>query len=158
MYPRILSITQLVKHRSLFLLGPRQTGKSTLLRHTYPKARYVDLLEANTFRELSAYHETLRQSLRPAEKLIVIAEVRKLPSLPDEAQVLIGRDKTLRFIFTGSSARKLRRGQANLLAGRAWFCRLHPLVSKEVNYEVLDRRLNVGSLPAVLNSPDPQKT
>jgi len=155
MYPRILNITQLVRHRSLFLLGPRQTGKSTLLRHTFPKARYIDLLEANTFRELSAYPETLRQSLKPEEKLIIIDEVQKLPFLLDEAQALIDRDKSLRFIFTGSSARKLRRGHANLLAGRAWFCRLHPLISKEVNYEALTRRLNVGSLPAVLDSPDP---
>jgi predicted AAA+ superfamily ATPase len=155
MYPRILNVAQLVKHRSLFLLGPRQTGKSTLLRHTFPEARYIDLLEANTFRELSAYPETLRQSLKPAEKLIIIDEVQKLPALLDEAQALIDRDKTIRFILTGSSARKLRRGKANLLAGRAWFCRLHPLVSREISGEFLDRRLNTGSLPAVLDSADP---
>ena len=155
MYDRILNLPQLIKNRSLFLVGPRQTGKSTLLRRTFPQARYIDLLEANTFRELSAYPETLRQSLKPADKLIIIDEVQKLPSLLDEAQALIDRNKTLRFIFTGSSARKLRRGQANLLAGRAWFCRLHPLVSKEADYEALNRRLNFGSLPAVLDSQDP---
>ncbi len=155
MYPRILDLTQLVKHRSLFLLGPRQTGKSTLLRHVFPEARYVDLLEANTFRELSAYPETLRQSLKPAEKLIIVDEVQKLPALLDEAQALIDRDKDIRLILTGSSARKLRRGHANLLAGRAWFCRLHPLVSGEVNGKYLDRRLNTGSLPAVIDSADP---
>ncbi|MBM3789769.1 MAG: ATP-binding protein [Acidobacteria bacterium] len=155
MYPRILNLPQLVKHRSLFLLGPRQTGKSTLLRSTFPEARFVDLLEANTFRELSAYPETLRQSLQPTEKLIVIDEVQKLPALLDEAQAIIDRDKTIRFILTGSSARRLRRGQANLLAGRAWFCRLHPLVSAEVGGISLIRRLNTGSLPAVLDSADP---
>jgi len=155
MYPRVLALKELVKHRSLFLLGPRQSGKSTLLRHTFPDARYVDLLEANTFRELSAYPESLRQSLTPADKLVVIDEVQKLPSLLDEAQALIDRDKTLRFILTGSSARKLKRGQANLLAGRAWFARLHPLVSCEVSFEQLNRRLNYGSLPAVFDSPHP---
>lgn len=155
MYPRIQDLAGLVKQRSLFLLGPRQTGKSTLLRHTFPDARYVDLLEDNTFRELSAYPESLRQSLKPAERLIIIDEVQKLPALLDEVQAMLDRDKGLRFILTGSSARKLRRGRANLLAGRAWFCRLHPLVSPEVGYGDLARRLNVGSLPAVLDSPNP---
>jgi len=75
--------------------------------------------------------------------------------LLDEVQALIDRNKVLRFILTGSSARKLRRGKANLLAGRAWFSRLHPLVSKEIGYGFLDRRLNRGSLPAVLDSANP---
>ena len=131
MYKRVLDLKQLVKGRSLFLLGPRQTGKSTLLRRTFPEARYIDLLEANTFRELSAYPETLRQSIRPEEKLIVIDEIQKLPALLDEAQAMIDRNKALRFIFTGSSARKLKGGHANLLAGRAWVARLHPLVFSE---------------------------
>src|SRR5690606_2855755 len=134
----------LASHRSLFLLGPRQTGKSTLVRTTFPEARYVDLLEANTFRELSAYPETLRQTLRPAEALVIIDEVQKLPALLDEVQALIDRDKRLRFVLTGSSARKLKRGRANLLAGRAWFAHLHPLVWPEVRNQPLARRLNVG--------------
>jgi predicted AAA+ superfamily ATPase len=140
----------------LFLFGPRQTGKSTLLRQRFPNARYVDLLEANTFRELSAYPESLRQSLTPADRLVIIDEVQKLPALLDEVQALIDRNKSLRFILTGSSARKLKRGQANLLAGRAWFARLHPLVSREVGGERLTRRVNVGSLPAVFDSPHPR--
>ncbi len=157
MYKRVLDLPDLVRDRSIFLLGPRQTGKSTLLRQTFPDARYIDLLEADTFRELSAFPETLRQSLRPADRLVVIDEVQKLPILLDEAQALIDRNKALRFVFTGSSARKLKRGQANLLAGRAWFCRLHPLVSPELSYEGFDRRLNVGSLPAVFDSPRPNE-
>jgi hypothetical protein len=87
---RILDLPGLSKQRSLFLLGPSQTGKSTLLRHTFPDARYVDLLEANTFRELSAFPETLRQSLKPTEGLIIIDEVQKLPALLDEVQALTG--------------------------------------------------------------------
>lgn len=154
MYKRALDLKQLVKGRSLFLLGPRQTGKSTLLRQTFPDARYVDLLEANTFRELSAYPETLRQTIRPEEKLIIIDEIQKLPALLDEAQAMIDRNKSIRFIFTGSSARKLKRGHANLLAGRAWMARLHPLISSEAPDVGLDRRLNRGSLPAVLGSAD----
>ncbi len=110
--------------------------------------------EADTFRELTAYPETLRQSLTGAERLIIIDEIQKLPALLDEAQALIDRNPSLRFIFTGSSARKLRRGRANLLAGRAWVAALHPLVSLEAGPGSLIRRLNVGSLPAILDSPD----
>ncbi|MGE3842363.1 MAG: ATP-binding protein [Vicinamibacterales bacterium] len=157
MYRRCLSVRDLVAARSLFLLGPRQTGKSTLLRQTFPEARYVDLLEANTFRELSGYPETLRQSLSPSETLVIIDEVQKLPLLLDEVQALIDRNASLRFILTGSSARKLRRGHANLLAGRAWFARLHPLVSPEVDYQRLTRRLNVGGLPAVFDAAQPHE-
>jgi predicted AAA+ superfamily ATPase len=154
MYARILNLKDLISRKSLFLLGPRQTGKSTLLRMTFPEARFVDLLEANTFRELSLHPESLRESLKPRDRLIIIDEVQKLPVLLDEAQSMMDKNKSLRFIFTGSSARKLKYGRANLLAGRAWFCRLHPLVSAETNFEKLNRRLNVGSLPAILDSPD----
>lgn len=157
MYKRRIDLESLLRHKSLFLLGPRQTGKSTLLRHQFPSARYVDLLEADTFRQLSAYPETLRQSLTPADRLIVIDEVQKLPSLLDEVQLLIDRDSSLRFILTGSSARKLRGGQANLLAGRAWTTHLHPLVSPELSYEKLERRLSFGSLPAVFDSALPDE-
>lgn len=155
MRPRLLSIRDLIRQRSLLLFGPRQTGKSTLLRHTFPEARYFDLLEADTFRQLSAYPETIRQRLTPADRLIIIDEVQKLPMLLDEVQALIDRNRNLRVILTGSSARKLTRGRANLLAGRAWFARLHPLVSAELPASALTRRLNVGSLPAVFDSQAP---
>lgn len=153
MYSRALALRPLVEKRSLFLFGPRQTGKTTLLRHTFPDAHYVNLLEANTFRELSAFPESLRQTVSPRQRLVIVDEVQKLPSLLDEAQAMIDRNSRLRFIFTGSSARKLRAGRANLLAGRAWVARLHPLVSSEVPSASLTRRLNVGSLPAMLDSP-----
>lgn len=157
MYRRALTLAPLVAERSLFLFGPRQTGKSTLLRHTFPHARFVDLLEADTFRQLSAYPETLRQSLTRDERLIIVDEVQKLPALLDEAQAVIDRDPHVRFIFTGSSARKLRGGRANLLAGRAWTARLHPLVSAELPQAALMRRLEVGSLPAVFDSAHPRE-
>lgn len=156
MYPRLLDIPDLVQHRSLFLFGPRQTGKSTLLRSTFPDGRYVDLLEADTYRQLSAYPETLRQSLTAKDRLIIIDEIQKLPGLLDEVQAVIDRDKTRRFILTGSSARKLKRGGANLLAGRAWIARLHPLVVPELGGRAdLLRRLSYGSLPAIYDSARP---
>jgi predicted AAA+ superfamily ATPase len=159
MYNRKLQITDILDRKSVFLLGPRQTGKSTYLRQRFPEARYVDLLEADTFRELSSFPETLRQSLLPSDKLIVIDEIQKLPSLLDEIQLLIDRNKDLRFILTGSSARKLKRGAANLLGGRAHFINFHPLVSPELGggeSRVLDR-CNVGALPGIIDSPDAKR-
>ena len=152
MYSRVLDLKGVIKKRSIFLFGPRQTGKSTLLRTIFPEARFVDLLEADTFRRLSVKPEELRQSLLPQEKLVIIDEVQKLPSLLDEVQLLMDRNKDLRFILTGSSARKLKRGKANLLGGRAWFVNLHPLVSTELGFSRLINRLNVGSLPGIIDS------
>jgi predicted AAA+ superfamily ATPase len=128
MYRRIIGLEQLLVHRSLFLFGARQTGKSTLVHHRFADAVFFDLLEADTFRELSARPEYMRQTVTPGTRLVVIDEVQKLPGLLDEVHLMIERDKELRFLLTGSSARKLRRGGANLLAGRAWVTHLHPLV------------------------------
>jgi predicted AAA+ superfamily ATPase len=71
----------LLKERAFFLLGPRQTGKSTLLKTVFPNCHNIDLLEADTFRELSAFPESMRQRLTPADRLIIIDEIQKLPSL-----------------------------------------------------------------------------
>lgn len=157
MYPRSLHLHDLIKQKSLFLLGPRQTGKSTLLRHVFPESRYVDLLEADTFRELSTFPETLRQRVQANEKLVIIDEIQKLPSLLDEVQLMIDRNKDLRFILTGSSERKLRRGGANLLGGRALFLHLHPLISAELGQDRILDRCNWGSLPSILDSLTPKR-
>lgn len=156
MYARTLQIEASIIRKSVFLLGPRQTGKSTLLRQRFPEARYVDLLEADTFRELSTFPETLRQRLTPADRLIIIDEIQKLPRLLDEVQLLIDRNPQLRFLLTGSSARKLRHGSANLLGGRALFHSLHPLTSAEVG---VDRWMDLcrwGGLPPIFDSPAPK--
>ncbi len=155
MYNRIVDLKSLIRRKSFFLFGPRQTGKSTLLRHLFPEATFVDLLEANTFRELAARPESLRQSLLPQNQtLLIIDEIQKLPALLDEVQLLLDRNKCLRVILTGSSARKLKRGNANLLGGRAWTCPLHPLVAPELPDHSLERRINRGGLPAVFSSDD----
>jgi predicted AAA+ superfamily ATPase len=151
-----LELSGLISRKSIFLLGPRQTGKSTFLKTTFPQAKYVDLLAADTFRELSRFPESLRQSLQPHETLVIIDEIQKLPTLLDEVQLLIDRNKDLRFILTGSSARKLRRGRANLLGGRAVFTHFHPLVCPELGFARSIDRMNWGSLPAVIDSPNPR--
>jgi predicted AAA+ superfamily ATPase len=154
-YNRIVDLKSLVARKSFFLFGPRQTGKSSLLRLLFPEATYIDLLEADTFRELTARPESLRQSLLPAhQSLLIVDEIQKLPMLLDEIQLLLDRNKSLRAILTGSSARKLKRGNANLLGGRAWSCSLHPLVSPEIPEGSLVQRLNRGGLPAIYSSED----
>jgi predicted AAA+ superfamily ATPase len=152
MYPRALNLREIVQRKSIFLLGPRQTGKSTLVRQAFPEAAVYDLLEADTFRELTARPEYIRQTLSPQQRFLIVDEIQKLPALLDEIQLLIDRNKQLRVILTGSSARKLKRGAANLLGGRAWVCRLHPLVSAELEEPRLLERLNRGSLPAIIDS------
>ncbi|RMG44654.1 MAG: ATP-binding protein [Candidatus Dadabacteria bacterium] len=154
-YDRILNISRILEQRSVFLFGPRQTGKTTYLKKYYPDSVYYNLLEADVFRDLSLRPELIRQRLRGTEKIIIIDEVQKLPVLLDEVHLLIESHKNLRFILTGSSARKLKRGGVNTLAGRAWKVPFYPLVSKELNYERLDDRLATGSLPAVINSASP---
>lgn len=157
MFSRIIDIQSALEHKSLFLFGPRQTGKSTLLRSTFPTAKYYDLLHDDIFRELSANPEIIRQALMPEDRLIIIDEVQKLPRILDEVHSMIESRKDLRFILTGSSARKLRRGAANLLGGRAWTRHLHPLVSPELNFGRLADRLNFGGLPAIIDSPFPKE-
>jgi predicted AAA+ superfamily ATPase len=159
-YPREITkkIVNDLQHRSILLLGPRQTGKSTLLRAAFPKAHYIDLLESDTFREFSLRPELLREQFNlNDQKLTVIDEIQKIPELFDEVQSLIDRNPEARFILTGSSARKLKRGQANLLGGRLWTRHLHPLTSCEFNPSELEKVLKYGALPRVLRSPDPKR-
>lgn len=147
----------MLKHSSLFLFGPRQTGKTSYLKEIFPTAKFYNLLDQRTFRQLSAYPEELRQTLNKTDRLVIVDEVQKLPVLLDEVQDLIEQDKELRFILTGSSARKLMSGRANLLGGRALLCKMHPLVYPEFDTHDLDRRLCFGSLPAVYLSEIPEE-
>jgi predicted AAA+ superfamily ATPase len=153
MIRRIIQFDNLLTHRSIFLFGPRQVGKSTFLKAQYPEAKFYNLLQADTFKELTARPELIRRSLTEEDNLIVIDEIQKLPSLLDEVQGMMTDRPSLRFILTGSSARKLKRGGANLLAGRALLQRLHPLVYPEIREIDLLQRINRGNLPAILNSP-----
>ncbi len=157
MYQRILPIRAAARERSLFLFGPRQTGKTTLLRLEFPQAPFYSLIEADTFRELSARPERIRQRLTGREQHVVIDEIQKLPALLNEVQAMLDRNPKLRVVMSGSSARSLRRGGVNLLGGRARVAHLFPLVSPEVDYARLDERLSYGSLPAILDSSSPHE-
>lgn len=153
MYARCLDLRAILKKKSVLLLGPRQTGKSTLARGL-EKTQYFDLSETNTYRELSARPELLRQRLPDGTRLVVVDEAQKLPELFNEVQVLLDRDKSLRVLLTGSSARKLRRSGVNLLPGRIWRKQLFPLVSTELGAARIDDRVSRGSLPGIIDSED----
>jgi predicted AAA+ superfamily ATPase len=107
--------------QSHFLFGPRGSGKSTWLRHAYPRALYLDLLDPVVFRELSSYPERLGDAIAraPSGASVIIDEIQKAPALLDAVhQALEGKARDRQFILTGSSARKLRRAGVNLLGGR----------------------------------------
>ena len=131
-----------------FLFGARQTGKTTLLLQLFPIARFYDLLESNTFERLQRNPSLLRQDLELCESgtLVIIDEVQSLPILLNEVQWLIVR-KGIRFILSGSSARKLKRGGANMLGGRALQTNLYPLVSAEIPDFDLVKAVNQGMIP-----------
>jgi predicted AAA+ superfamily ATPase len=134
---------------SFFLWGPRQTGKTSLLRANYPHARWIDLLKTDEYIRYINRPSLLRQEVLadPEARLIVVDEVQKVPSLLDEVHWLI-ENRGVVFGMCGSSARKVRRGHANLLAGRAVRYELFGLVSDELESDFdLTRLLNHGFLP-----------
>jgi len=144
--------------KSYFLFGPRQTGKSTFVKSLMTeKDLYIDLLPQRSFLNYAKNPGRLREEIlghlrRYDDPLCIIDEIQKIPTLLDEVHELI-ESKGLRFILTGSSARKLRRGGANLLAGRAYTYRLFPLTFTEIgNQFALDRTLKIGSLPVLWDS------
>jgi predicted AAA+ superfamily ATPase len=144
---------------TFFLWGPRQTGKTTLLQATYPAAFWIDLLKAEEYRRYVQNPELLRGELaaRPAIRQVVIDEVQKVPQLLDEAHWLHER-RGIRLALCGSSARKVKRGQANLLGGRAVRYELHGLTAQEIGRSFdLDRLLNHGYLPRIYLSDEPRR-
>lgn len=146
MYSRLINYP---KSQSFFLLGPRGTGKSTWLKETFPSALYIDLLKGETALPLRANPSRL-ESLIPSgfKDWIIIDEVQKIPELLDEVHRLIELRK-LRFILTGSSARKLRKKGVNLLAGRALNRFMHPLTIEEMKEDYsFQKTLKSGFLPA----------
>ena len=148
MFRRFLNIPE---RQSFFLFGPRGTGKSTLLKECFPnEALYIDLLFPKEEVRFLRDPELLIQLVEKQNpKIVIIDEVQKLPKLLDVVHSLIESHGT-RFALTGSSARKLKRGQANLLAGRAIVRELFPLTAKELGDSFdLDSALAFGTLPKI---------
>jgi predicted AAA+ superfamily ATPase len=148
-----------------FLFGPRGTGKTWWARQTFPAAIHVDLLDPESVRRLGARPERLREIVAAAPRggTVVIDEVQKLPSLLEVVHALIeehrrDRNHDVRFVLTGSSARKLRRGGVNLLGGRAAEYWLHPYMAAELggSFELKDA-VTSGLLPVIRAADDPAK-
>ena len=157
MLERILKLRE-IEDDSLFLWGSRQTGKSTLLKVLFPKARLYDLLKSDVRMAFQLRPALLREECEMLEEgeLVIIDEVQKVPALLDEVHWLM-ENRRLRFILSGSSARKLRRSGANLLGGRALRLTLFPFVSAEIPDFDLNRALNNGMLPRHYLVADPSK-
>jgi uncharacterized protein len=150
MYVRRLNLLKILNVKSHFLFGPRSTGKSTLIQTQLPKSAAIfDLLERDIYRRLLQDPSLLAKV--DQTKIVVIDEIQKIPSLLDEVHRLIQKNNTT-FLLTGSSARKLKHGSANLLAGRAWQSALFPLVSNEIDNFNLEQYLTRGGLPHVYGS------
>lgn len=154
-YTRTLHI-DLPAGQSAFLWGPRKTGKSTLLHRLFPRSAHFDLLDTRLLLEWTRAPWVFRERVQALDSAtrahpIVIDEVQKAPAILDEVHRLI-ENAGLRFVLCGSSARKLKRGQANLLGGRAWRFGLHPLTRLEIPTFDLLKALNRGLIPAHYNA------
>ncbi|OGQ26830.1 MAG: hypothetical protein A3B79_03045 [Deltaproteobacteria bacterium RIFCSPHIGHO2_02_FULL_50_15] len=145
-------------NHSFLLLGPRGTGKSTWIREHFPDIPTYDLLNTAEALRLSKEPHLLFNELQGLKKesWAIIDEVQKVPALLDEVHRLM-ETKSIKFVLCGSSARKLKRGGANLLAGRARTVQLFPLVSPEINDDVkLPDYFLFGSLPLSITDHDPK--
>jgi predicted AAA+ superfamily ATPase len=146
------------ENESIFLWGARQTGKSTLLRTTFPGVMYIDLLLTTEYKKYLLHPELLRETImaNPEIKTVIIDEVPLIPLLLNEVHWLI-ENMGVRFIMSGSSPRKILRSGINLLGGRALRYELYPLVSSEIPDFDLLKALNNGLLPRHYNAVNANK-
>jgi len=145
--------------QSYFLFGPRGTGKSTFLRNFYADALWIDLLKPDIFRTYVAKPERIIELVHgnPNKSTVIVDEVQKVPELLSAIHSLIEEKKDVKFIITGSSARKLKRTGIDLLAGRVLLRTLHPFIKSELTFELpFDYMLQHGLLPIVLSSKNPE--
>ena len=155
--PRRLDLRAVVEQKSCFLFGPRQTGKSTLIRQEFADCPVWNLLDQTLFLRLSRNPGLIRESLaeRPETGIAVIDEIQRMPELLNEVHLLI-EERGVRFLLTGSSARRLRRRGVNLLGGRARSRALHPFLRIELGDRFdLGRALDHGLLPSIYFSESP---
>ncbi len=143
---------------SIFLFGPRGTGKTSWVKTQLKDMLYFDLLDTSIFNDFLANPSRLEERIPPHfDRYIVIDEIQKIPSLLNEVHRLIEKYR-YRFILTGSSARSLRRQGVNLLAGRALNYQMHPLTCYELKEDFsLESALNVGLLPSIYHVTDVQR-
>lgn len=153
MYPRLM---QPPPRQSFFLFGPRGVGKTAWLHQQFPGALFFDMLDHQVYTQLLAGPERLGERIPQGHKdWVVVDEIQRVPELLNEVHRLI-ESRKLRFVLTGSSARKLRRRGVNLLAGRAVTRHMHPLTALELGKDFdLKRALQYGCLPLACTSENP---
>jgi predicted AAA+ superfamily ATPase len=152
---RYLDVRAILDSRSCFLFGPRQTGKSTLIRQQLSGYPTYNLLDQPLFVRLARNPALIREGLADDATIVIIDEIQKMPELLNEVQLMID-DRDIRFLLTGSSARSLRRKGVNLLGGRARSRTLHPFVRTELGDRFdLARALEYGLLPSICFSDSP---
>lgn len=140
--------------KSILLFGPRQVGKSTLIKSLKPDLT-INLSEEDTYLDFAQDLSRLKNLIeRQSPKTIFIDEVQRIPSILNSVQALVDDNPKLKFYLTGSSARKLKKGGANLLPGRVINYRLGPLTIKELNYKYQLQDLQYGFLPGIYSEPD----
>ena len=148
-----------IPEQTCFLFGPRGTGKSTWLRHQLADALFVDLLDPARHRSLEARPERLLDLLAGTRHgTVVIDEIQRVPALLTVVHATLEQPAAPRFVLTGSSARKLRRGGVDLLGGRAIECTLHPFMAAELPKFELAQALETGLVPLVLGAAQPSAT
>ncbi len=153
---RVLDLPSLLQKKSHFLFGPRQTGKTSLIRHSLKGVRSYDLLDTSVYLALSQNPGRISQELDPRDEIVVVDEIQRLPILLNEIHRMI-EERGIRFLLTGSSARKLRRGGVNLLGGRARTKYMHPLTYRELESQFdLVKAIDRGLLPSIYLSDDPR--
>jgi predicted AAA+ superfamily ATPase len=150
---RVLKI-ELPPNRSAFLWGPRKAGKTYWVNRHFPDSILIDLLKSDLFADYASRPSLLRERYQGHTGLIVIDEIQMVPALLNEIHWLI-ENTDVSFLMTGSSPRKLRRGHANLLAGRAWRYTMAPLTWAETEGFDLEQIVISGLLPPHFLSPDP---
>lgn len=160
-YKRELDLSGLLGKKSFFLFGPRSTGKTYLVgQQLKDNALIIDLLRTDLYLRLSVAPHELKEIIeadREKNRIVVIDEIQKIPDLLSEVHRLIGEMPNLRFLLTGSSARKLKRGGCDMLGGRAWTANLFPLSWREIPDFDLARYLRYGGLPQVYPSAEPEE-
>ncbi|MBP9837096.1 MAG: ATP-binding protein [Proteobacteria bacterium] len=144
---------------SFFLLGMRGVGKTSWVKQYFPKAHFIDLLDESIFQDFLQEPKLFSKELNSLESSswVIVDEIQRLPNLLNEVHKAI-EDRELKFALLGSSARKLRKVGVNLLGGRALNKNLHPLLPQELKNEFsLDKVLEIGSIPLILNAPSPKE-
>ena len=154
---RTLNLTNLLLKKSAFLFGPRQTGKTKLIKQQLGNYKYYNLLDRGLYLRLQNDPTLIRKELKKEDRIIVIDEIQKIPALLDEVQLMI-EEFDIHFLLTGSSTRSLKTKGVNLLGDRARERRLNPFILNELQdkFDLLTA-LDPGLLPPIYFSDSPHE-